>query len=95
MSTRGPRGLFRYPLPSTVSTIFQYIPFAILTFFVPNADADIVCARAKNHYDPQAGLDFSDSATQMDDSQAGKNLEAFKRNFKSLHANTALSMYFS
>ncbi|KAJ7904588.1 argonaute-like protein [Mycena olivaceomarginata] len=27
--------------------------------------ADIVCSRAKNHYDPQGTVDFSDSATQV------------------------------
>jgi len=57
--------------------------------------ADIVCSRAKNHFDPQAGLNLSDSATQMDDQQAATTLESFKKSFKTLHANTALSMYFS
>jgi eukaryotic translation initiation factor 2C len=55
--------------------------------------ADIVCARAKNHYDPQGGLDFSDSVTNLDNQD--KNLEAFKKGFKPLHANMATLMYFS
>lgn len=58
-------------------------------------DADIVCSRAKNHYDPQGTVDFSDSATQADTSQAEGALEAFRRGFKPLHANMAPLMYFS
>ncbi|KDQ64588.1 hypothetical protein JAAARDRAFT_116696 [Jaapia argillacea MUCL 33604] len=57
--------------------------------------ADIVCTRAKNHYDPQGGVDFSDSATNLDDSQADRTLDAFKRGFKPLHKNMATVMYFS
>ncbi|CCM03176.1 uncharacterized protein FIBRA_05298 [Fibroporia radiculosa] len=52
--------------------------------------ADIVCARAKNHYDPSGGLDFSDSATQVDQQAADKNLEVFKRGFKPLHKNMSV-----
>lgn len=55
--------------------------------------ADIVCARAKNHYDPQGDFDFSDSATNLDEQR--NNMEAFKRGFKPLHANMATLMYFS
>jgi len=57
--------------------------------------ADIVCTRAKNHYDPQGGVDFSDSATQLDDGQATTTLEAFKRGFKPLHPKMTTVMYFS
>ncbi|KAG6828396.1 hypothetical protein H0H92_008138 [Tricholoma furcatifolium] len=57
--------------------------------------ADIVCSRAKNHYDPQGTLDFSDSATQLDGSQAETSLEAFRRGFKSLHQKQETLMYFS
>ncbi|KAN0097521.1 Piwi domain containing protein [Tylopilus felleus] len=57
--------------------------------------ADIVCSRAKNHYDPQGTVDFSDSATQADTSQAEGALEAYKRGFKPLHANMLPLMYFS
>ncbi|KIJ70038.1 hypothetical protein HYDPIDRAFT_35479 [Hydnomerulius pinastri MD-312] len=57
--------------------------------------ADIVCSRAKNHYDPQGTLDFSDSATQADTATADGALEAYKRGFKPLHANMASLMYFS
>ncbi|KAJ7781167.1 argonaute-like protein [Mycena metata] len=57
--------------------------------------ADIVCARAKNHYDPQGTVDFSDSATQVDDGQAASSLEAFRRGFRPLHKSQETLMYFS
>ncbi|KAF7292384.1 Argonaute-like protein [Mycena chlorophos] len=57
--------------------------------------ADIVCSRAKNHYDPQGTVDFSDSLTQVDDQQVANSLEAFKRNFKPLHQSQSTLMYFS
>ncbi|KAJ7754236.1 argonaute-like protein [Mycena maculata] len=57
--------------------------------------ADIVCSRAKNHYDPQGTVDFSDSATQVDDGQAASSLEAFRRGFKPLHQSQSTLMYFS
>ncbi|KAF7301729.1 Argonaute-like protein [Mycena indigotica] len=57
--------------------------------------ADIVCSRAKNHYDPQGTVDFSDSLTQADDQQVANSLEAFKRNFKPLHQSQSTLMYFS
>ncbi|KAF9464484.1 argonaute-like protein [Collybia nuda] len=57
--------------------------------------ADIVCSRAKNHYDPQGTVDFSDTATQIDGSQADTSLEAFRRGFKPLHKAQSTLMYFS
>ncbi|KAJ7904584.1 argonaute-like protein [Mycena olivaceomarginata] len=57
--------------------------------------ADIVCSRAKNHYDPQGTVDFSDSATQVDEGQAASSLEAFRRGFKPLHQSQSTLMYFS
>ncbi|KAF7352729.1 Argonaute-like protein [Mycena venus] len=57
--------------------------------------ADIVCSRAKNHYDPQGTVDFSDSATQVDEGQAASSLEAFRRGFKPLHTSQSTLMYFS
>ncbi|GLB35650.1 putative argonaute family protein [Lyophyllum shimeji] len=56
--------------------------------------ADIVCSRAKNHYDPTGGLDFSDSMTQTG-SQADDTLQAFKTGYKPLHPNMSKVMYFS
>ncbi|KAJ7228592.1 argonaute-like protein, partial [Mycena pura] len=57
--------------------------------------ADIVCSRAKNHYDPQGTVDFSDTATQADDGEAASSLEAFRRGFKPLHKSHSTLMYFS
>ncbi|KAG6333722.1 hypothetical protein ID866_5365 [Astraeus odoratus] len=57
--------------------------------------ADIVCSRAKNHYDPQGSVNFSDTATHTDTTGADSALEMYKRNFKPLHANMASLMYFS
>lgn len=67
-----------------------------MTFLISaRIDADIVCSRAKNHYDPQGTLDFSDSATQLDSGQGTTALEAYKRGFKPLHQNMTTVMYFS
>ena len=47
------------------------------------ADADIVCARAKTHYDPAQRVDSSESAGDSEEQPA--SLDAFKRDFKALH----------
>ncbi|KAJ3796816.1 argonaute-like protein [Lentinula aff. detonsa] len=57
--------------------------------------ADIVCSRAKNHYDPKGAFDFSDSATNDDSAQAETTLEAFRRGFKPLNDTQKRLMYFS
>jgi len=57
--------------------------------------ADIVCSRAKIHYDPEASLDFSESASQMTSGQADATLDSYRRGFKPLHTNMANLMYFS
>ncbi|KAK7470584.1 hypothetical protein VKT23_002008 [Stygiomarasmius scandens] len=57
--------------------------------------ADIVCSRAKNHYDPQAGLDLSESATNLDSAQAETSLDAFRRGFRPLNNVQKYLMYFS
>ncbi|CAL1700780.1 unnamed protein product [Somion occarium] len=56
--------------------------------------ADIVCSRAKNHYDPGANLDLTETGT-ADDAHASEQLEVFKNNFKPLHRNMQFLMYFS
>jgi eukaryotic translation initiation factor 2C len=56
--------------------------------------ADIVCARARNHFDPTGNLDFSDTSTQASGAGPG-GLEAYKLGFKPLHANQRTMMYFS
>lgn len=57
--------------------------------------ADIVCSRAKNHYDPRGGLALSETATQDTSQAASTTLENFRRAYKPLHQNQTRLMYFS
>ncbi|KAI0766861.1 argonaute-like protein [Trametes elegans] len=57
--------------------------------------ADIVCARARNHFDPDGGMDFEGSGVSLDEAQATTTLEAFQRAFKPLHTQMRRVMYFS
>ncbi|KAL0065940.1 hypothetical protein AAF712_007067 [Marasmius tenuissimus] len=54
--------------------------------------ADIVCSRARNHYDPSGPLNLSDSFT-VDSNEA--TLESYRQGFRPLHPNQASMMYFS
>ena len=60
-----------------------------------SVDADIVCSRAKNHYDPEGGMDFEGSGAPLDQKQQSDALEAFKESFKPLNAKMRQFMYFS
>ena len=55
-------------------------------------DADIVCSRAKNHYDPNEHLNFENTSTG-DDPEA--QIELFRKKFMPLHQNMRQLMYFS
>ncbi|KDR77481.1 hypothetical protein GALMADRAFT_266956 [Galerina marginata CBS 339.88] len=58
--------------------------------------ADIVCSRARNHFDPRGNLGPSDTSTQA--SGAGGDsgdLEAYKAGYKPLHPNQHGLMYFA
>jgi hypothetical protein len=66
----------------------------LVTYLMATPDADIVCSRAKNHYDPRGGLALSESMTH-DTAQAASDLENFKRAYKPLHHNQSTLMYFS
>ncbi|KAI1795193.1 argonaute-like protein [Ganoderma leucocontextum] len=57
--------------------------------------ADIVCARAKNHYNPEGNFDLTESGTQLESSDAKRQLEAFRANFMPLNEKTKRVMYFS
>jgi len=59
--------------------------------------ADIVCSRAKNHYPPSIGRRFSEDDPTGNDSNAppAVSLDAYRREFKELHATSASAMYFS
>ncbi|KAI6030337.1 hypothetical protein EDC04DRAFT_2922907 [Pisolithus marmoratus] len=50
---------------------------------------------AKNHYDPQGGINLSDMAMHTDNMGAESALEAYKCNFKPLHNDMTTLMYFS
>ena len=54
--------------------------------------ADIVCSRAKNHYDPEGNLNLSETGTQV--SAGTAQLEAYKREYKKLHDKQSRLMYF-
>lgn len=53
--------------------------------------ADIVCSRAKNHYNPAGNLHLSDSATHT---EATSDLQAFKQAFVPLNPKQSGLMYF-
>jgi len=59
--------------------------------------ADIVCSRAKNHFDPteQWDLTGTDDASIADTSRASETLDKFQKGFKPLHASQKILMYFS
>lgn len=56
--------------------------------------ADIVCARAKTHYDPAVNIGLTDSGGESSQQQPA-SLDAFRRDFQQLHAAQARRMYFS
>ena len=83
-------------IPAPVYCMFMtYIPEHILTIL---PDADIVCARAKNHFDPQAGVELSEDNTPSDPDrkkESTKTLSYFQKAFKPLAGNAQRRMYFS
>jgi eukaryotic translation initiation factor 2C len=56
--------------------------------------ADIVCSRAKHHYDPQQGLDLSMSETLSNTTEAVTTLELFRQGFRPAHERMKKLMYF-
>jgi eukaryotic translation initiation factor 2C len=73
-------------------TTFQYLHNIRLTDFI--LDADIVCSRAKHHYDPQQGLDLSMSETLTNTTEAVTTLERFRQGFRPAHERMRRLMYF-
>jgi eukaryotic translation initiation factor 2C len=57
-------------------------------------DADIVCSRAKHHYDPQQGLDLSASEAATNTTEAVTTLERFRQAFRPTHERMKKLMYF-
>ena len=72
-------------------TVGVYLVAAHAIEYLHLTDADIVCARAKNHYEPGQNLD-TDSETVTD---ASAQLKLYQDNFRRLHANMSRLMYFS
>lgn len=56
--------------------------------------ADIVCSRAKHHYDPQQGLELSLSETGTNTEEQAASLERYRAAFKQLNPNMKKLMYF-
>ena len=88
MCMHGALALFPSPPPFTVGV---YLVAAHAIEYSHLIDADIVCARAKNHYEPGQNLD-TDSETVTD---ASAQLKLYQDNFRRLHANMSRLMYFS
>jgi len=61
--------------------------------------ADIVCSRAKNHFDPAGNLNLDQldlqTPTGSGEQPRGPSIETFKNAYKQPHPTTATSMYFS
>ncbi|KAJ6562033.1 ribonuclease H-like domain-containing protein [Mycena capillaripes] len=98
-------GLLGTSRPAHYSVLYDSLSFALCHVYAcstrsmsipaPVYYAVIVCSRAKNHYDLQGTVDFSDFATQIDDSQAASSLAAFRRSVKPLHKSQLTLMYLS
>ena len=58
--------------------------------------ADIVCARAKHHYDPSGDVEFTHTLSETaDNSEAQQQaLAAFRAGFKPVHPTISQLMYF-
>lgn len=54
-----------------------------------------MCARAKNHYNPEGNFDLTESGMQLESGDAKSQLEAFRANFMPLNDKTKRVMYFS
>ncbi|KAK0206676.1 argonaute-like protein [Desarmillaria ectypa] len=77
---------------SIPAPVYCQSALSILRVLTSSLDADIVCSRAKNHYDPSGSVDYSESG---DGSKVDESLDAFKRGFKPLHPLQSKLMYFS
>ncbi|KAG8905954.1 hypothetical protein FRB99_007888 [Tulasnella sp. 403] len=56
--------------------------------------ADIVCARARHHYDPDSDMTFSETASQLSSEAAEAQLAIYQQGFRPLHAGQSQMMYF-
>lgn len=83
------------PAPVYCQCTDCWMPFYDIHILV--ADADIVCSRAKNHFDPSDQWDLigSEDTASVDTSKAKDSLDKFQRGFKPLHSTQKTLMYFS
>ena len=80
------------PAPVYCNAYSTFLRTIRLTGFT--IDADIVCSRAKHHYDPQQGLDLSMSETMSNTTEVGTTLERFRQGFRPAHERMKKLMYF-
>ena len=80
------------PAPVYCNTLQYLHDILRLTGFT--LDADIVCSRAKHHYDPQQGLDLSMSEAVTNTTEAVTTLERFRLAFRPTHERMKKLMYF-
>lgn len=82
------------PAPVYCSSLSQPLPPQRVLTICPEIDADIVCSRAKNHYDPEdtRGFQLSESG-DTEGTQGSSVLQRYKDGFKPLNATTARNMY--
>ncbi|KAF8913963.1 argonaute-like protein [Gymnopilus junonius] len=57
--------------------------------------ADIVCSRAKNHFDPNDRWNFESEDISTNPNATANTLDQFQKGFKPLHQNQRTLMYFS
>ena len=84
------------PAPSPYLHLFivmlvHFLHIFLLIGFHP--DADIVCSRAKHHYDPQ-GPDPAASEAATNKAEGVATLERFRQAFKPTHDRMKQLMYF-
>ncbi|CAE6417203.1 unnamed protein product [Rhizoctonia solani] len=56
--------------------------------------ADLVCARAKNHYDPAFGFASGDDTETVASGETGSSVQRYRDNFKKAHDGQRYKMYF-
>jgi eukaryotic translation initiation factor 2C len=56
-------------------------------------DADIVCARSRNHYSPDANLEGTEYES-LSSQGVETQLERYKKEYRPLHNNVSRNMYF-
>ncbi|KAG8987880.1 Eukaryotic translation initiation factor 2C [Tulasnella sp. JGI-2019a] len=66
-----------------------------VSIVAPTYYADIVCARAKHHYDPDEAIgNLPDLASGVSSGAAEARANLYKERFRPLHPDTAQNMYF-